>query len=51
MRCEVCGKKFKDGEGVIPIHVYVVNERRGDFVGEQSNGRYLHAHHVGALLS
>lgn len=45
MRCYVCGGKFADGELVVPIMRYVVNEKRGDFVPLQGH-QFLHARHI-----
>ena len=41
MKCLMCGRKFMAGTLVIPIQRYVVNEKRGDFVGNASD---LYAH-------
>jgi cytosine/adenosine deaminase-related metal-dependent hydrolase len=44
VKCWICNKGFKDDEPVIPIAPYVVNEKRGDFVGQATN--YAHASHL-----
>jgi hypothetical protein len=41
----VCGRKFTDGELVLPVMRYVVNEKRGDFVPMQGE-QFAHARHL-----
>ena len=43
--CWVCGKKFADGEPVIPVFKYVVNEKRGDFITTNAT-KFIHASHL-----
>lgn len=45
MRCEVCGRGFKEGDKLIPVTRYVTNERRGDFVPLNPVG-YIHLRHL-----
>lgn len=45
MRCELCGRGFKDGAKLVPVMKYVENHKRGDFVGGQPVG-YIHLHHL-----
>ena len=44
MKCHVCKRRFKDGDEVIAIAEYVVNERHGDFVSSPT--AYAHASHL-----
>jgi hypothetical protein len=48
MRCQICARKFRDGEQVLPVQTYVVNERRGDFVGNQPE-TFVHLAHLTAV--
>lgn len=45
MKCVICKRTFREGEQVIPVQRYVVNEKRGDFVGTNAN-IYIHLKHV-----
>lgn len=42
MKCLRCKKKFQSLERVIPVQRYIVNEKRGDFVGNVYEGEYIH---------
>ena len=44
-KCVACGRKFKDGDNVIPIRKYVTNERRGDFITTVDKD-LVHARHI-----
>lgn len=46
MKCDLCGKGFRDDEKVIPILRYVVNHKRGDFVTSTSQNTFIHLHHL-----
>lgn len=45
MKCDLCKRKFKDNDEVVPILRFVVNERRGSWVTSQGH-RFIHAHHL-----
>lgn len=45
MRCEHCGKGFKDGDKLIPVMKYTENHKRGDFVALNPVG-YIHFRHL-----
>ena len=44
MKCQVCKKRFREGEMILPIMKYVANEKRGDFVS--SPVAYAHLSHL-----
>jgi hypothetical protein len=48
VRCQQCGRQFREGDEVVPVLRYVTNEKRGDWVSSQGH-RFIHAHHVGEL--
>lgn len=48
MKCQRCGRKFRDGEDVIPVLRYVTNEKRGDFVTSQGHS-FFHARHINEI--
>lgn len=47
MRCRICSRAFKDGDAVLPVLRYVVNEKRGDFVTSVPRG-FIHESHLKA---
>lgn len=45
MKCALCKRALRDGDGVVPILRYVTNEKRGDFVTSKPSA-CIHAHHI-----
>lgn len=41
MKCKICNKRFADGAAVVPVLRYVINEKRGDFVGRYAD-EFIH---------
>lgn len=45
VKCYVCDQKFRDGDQIVPILTYVVNEKRGNWITSQPQ-KALHAYHL-----
>jgi hypothetical protein len=48
VNCYVCGRRFIDGDQIVPILGYVSSEKRGDWITTNPQ-KAAHAHHLKEL--